>query len=259
VNDIHSSGSIGADGAREPWLRPELMAPWWEIVLVLAVMLGPFVYGSTHFALESRSSDFISHMVSNRGFLRQGALEAGLLAVFFSYLRWRGWAVADFKIRIDWKGVLIAPFLAVGAGLANVVTAVTLKVSVAWMAPHPNGLVSALLTGAPHIPGHSVEIAWVLIFALSIINAFLEELVFMGYAFHQFAARRGPLFALMCMVFLRMLLHTYKGPLDMLGIAAFSFVYGLAYCYLRRLWPLILAHAGTDLIAFAALKIFFGR
>ena len=235
------------------------MAPWWEIVLVLAVMLGPFAYSSIHFAVESNSTNFIIHLLNDRSFLRQGALEAGLMAVFFLYLRWRGWTVVDFKIGIDWKGTLVAPFLAVGAGLANAVTATVLKVSVVWMAPHPNGIVPALLAGAPNIPRHSIESAWVLIFALSIINAFLEELVFMGYAFHQFAARRGPLFALMCMVFLRMLLHTYKGPLDMLGIAAFSFVYGLAYCYLRRLWPLILAHAGTDLIAFAALKILFGR
>ena len=81
----------------------------------------------------------------------------------------------------------------------------------------------------------------------------------MGYAFNQFAARRGPLFALFAMVLLRMLLHTYKGPLDMIGISGMAFTFGLAYIYLRRLWPLILGHACIDILAFSVLKIFFGR
>lgn len=257
--DIHFTPNVDADGEPEPWLRPALMAPWWEIVLVLVVMLGPFAYSSAHYALGSKSSDFISHMLTNRGFLRLIATEAGLLALFLFYLRRRGWTPEDFKIRLDWKGTLIAPFLMIGAGLANALTSVLLKLWVVWQAPHPHGMLAAYVAQSPHIPRHSIEIGWLLIFLGSTVNAFLEELVFMGYAFNQFAARRGPLFALLSMVFLRMLLHTYKGPLEMLGIAAFSFVYGLAYCYLIRLWPLILAHAGMDILAFSALKIFFGR
>ena len=120
-------------------------------------------------------------------------------------------------------------------------------------------IVPALLAGSPHIERHSIEIFWFLIFLLSIVNAYLEELTFTGYAFQQFAAKRGPLAGLLGMVFLRMLLHTYKGPLAMLGIAAFTFVYGLSYIYLRRLWPLILGHAGTDILAFGMLKLLFGR
>jgi membrane protease YdiL (CAAX protease family) len=257
VDEPHLTENRASD--RESWLRPELMAPWWEMALVLVVMLGPFAYGSIHFALKSTSGDFLSAMLTNRSFLRQVALEAALLTLFLFYLRWRGWRVGDFKIRIDGTGTLIAPFLAVGAGLANVLTALALKVGVTWLSPHPHGMAAALLAGSPHIPRQSIEIAWSLILVGSSINAFLEELVFMGYAFNQFAARRGPLFALFCMVFLRMVLHTYKGPLDMLGIAVFSFVYGLAYQYLKRLWPLILGHAGIDIAAFALLKIFFGR
>ena len=112
----------------------------------------------------------------------------------------------------------------------------------------------------PTFPATVLRSRGLLIFGESVINAYLEELVFMGYAFNQFAAKRSPLFALLVMVFLRMLLHTYKGPVDMVGIGAFSFAYGLwPYCYLRRLWPLILGHAFTDIVAFSALKFFFGR
>ena len=222
-------------------------------------MLGPFAYSSVHFAVKGSSENFIAHMLTDRSFLWQTALEAGLLTAFFFYLRWRGWTAADFKIRISWQGTLLAPVVAIAGGFANVVTSLVLKIGVALVAPHPHGLLPALLAGSPHIAKHSIEISWLLIFLLSTINAYLEELTFMGYAFQQFAAKHGPLVALLGMVFLRMLLHTYKGPLEMLGIASFSFVYGLAYIYLGRLWPLILGHAGTDIVAFSALKLMFGR
>jgi membrane protease YdiL (CAAX protease family) len=240
-------------------LRAELVAPWWEIALVLGVMLGPFAYSAIHFALQGHIADFIDKLVNTRGLLRNTAEESGLLAVFFFYLRWRGWRPADFNIRIDAIGTFLAVPLLIAAGMANLVTSATLQVAVAAMAPHPNGIVASLIANSPKIVPHHVDISWVAILVGSSVNAYLEELVFMGYAFQQFAAKRSPLFALLAMVFLRMLLHTYKGPVGMLGIGAFSFVYGLAYLNLRRLWPLILAHNLTDIAAFTAVKLLFGR
>ena len=259
MEDVHLSETVDANFEREPWLRPALVAPWWEIALVLTVMLGPFAYSSIHYAIRANSPDYISHMLTNRAFLHLVAPESGLLALLFFYLRWRGWTTRDFRVRPGWKGTLAVPVLIVVAMGANVITAMTLKIWVVWQAPHPHGMLAAFIAQSPHIPHHSIDVGWFLIFFGSIINAFLEEIVFMGYAFNQFAARRGFVFALMCMVFLRMLLHTYKGPIEMLGIAAFSFVFGFAYRHLGRLWPLILAHACIDIGAFAALKIFFGR
>lgn len=81
----------------------------------------------------------------------------------------------------------------------------------------------------------------------------------MGYAFNQFAAKRNVASALLGMVVLRMVLHTYKGPIGVLGIAAFSFVFGFAYIKLRRLWPLVLGHILIDVAAFTAFKLLFGR
>jgi membrane protease YdiL (CAAX protease family) len=241
------------------WLRRELIAPWWEIVLVLAVMLGIPAYSSAHFAMANRSDDFIKHMLTNPSFLHQIAWEGGLLVLFFFYLHWRGWTTGDFKIGIDWRGTQIAPFLAIAAGLAGIITTLALKIGILLYAPHPHGVLATWIAQAPHTSRHSIDVAWTLILVGSTINAYFEELVFMGYAFNQLAAKRSPLFALLVMVFLRMLLHTYKGPIDMIGIAAFSFAYGLAYCYLRRLWPLILGHACTDLVVFSLFKIAFGR
>ena len=131
--------------------------------------------------------------------------------------------------------------LAVTAAVINATVALVIKVGVAVAAPHPHGLAPALLADSPHLRPHSIDVTWAVIFIASIVNAYMEELVFMGYAFNQFAARRGVLAALFGVALLRMLLHTYKGPAEMLGLAAFSFVFGIAYWQLRRLWPLICA------------------
>jgi membrane protease YdiL (CAAX protease family) len=241
------------------WLRPELVAPWWEIVLVLCVMLGPFACSALNMAMKGQVVDFLDKIINTRGLARNTAVESGLLAVFLFYLRWRGWRPADFKIRIDWVGTLIAVPLACVGAFANIFTSAIVQVAIAALAPHPHGLIAAIIAGSPKIIPHHIELAWLAIFVGSTVNAYLEELVFMGYAFHQFAAKRNVLFALLIMVFLRMLLHTYKGPAGMLGIGAFSFVYGLTYLKTRRLWPLILGHNLTDIAVFTMVKLVFGR
>jgi membrane protease YdiL (CAAX protease family) len=242
-----------------PWLRPELVAPWWEIMLVLTVMLGPFIYSSTRYAVTPHASNYISLMLTNHKFLGLIADESLLLAVMFGYLRWRGWKPADFRIRAGWKGTVVASPIAFCAYMANTVTVALLLVVIIAFSPHPHGWQESLRAQSPRILPHSIDVSWFFIYTGSIVNAFLEELVFMGYGFNQFAARRGPLFALMVMVLLRMLLHTYQGPVHMLGIAAFSIVFGLFYWYLRKLWPLILAHALIDIATFSLVKIIFGR
>ena len=243
----------------EGWLRTELVAPWWEITLVLCVMLGPFAWSAIRFAFKGQNVDFFNEMINTHGLTRNIAVEGGLLAVFLFYLHWRGWRPADFKIRIDLVGTLLAVPVAVTATLANFVTSLVVLVTIAELSPHPHGLLAAMLALLPRMHPHHVDLSWLAIFFGSTINAYLEELVFMGYAFHQFAAKRDAFFALVVMVFLRMLLHAYKGPIGMLGIGAFSLVYGLSYMSARRLWPLILGHNLTDLVVFCAVKLTLGR
>ncbi len=245
--------------ATADWLRPELIAPWWEIVLVLCVMLGPFAYSAVKHALDGADLTLIEKFINTRRLTQNTALEAGMLAAFFFYLRWRGWRPADFKIRIDLPGTLLAVPLEITASLANLGAIAILTFVVLELAPHPQGLFASYIASAPKVHPHHIDLSWTVLIVGSIVNAYLEELTFMGYAFHQFAAKRNPLFALLVMVFLRMLLHTYKGPVGMLGIGAFSFVYGLTYMKVRRLWPLILAHILTDAMAFAAFKLLFSR
>ena len=94
--------------------------------------------------------------------------------------------------------------------------------------------------------------------AAMIFNAFFEELTCMGYAFTQFAAKRGPLFALFLTVILRMSCHSYQGPVHMLGIGVVFLLAGLVYWRTRNLWPLVIAHALIDIFSSALVKILHG-
>jgi membrane protease YdiL (CAAX protease family) len=246
------------DNEKRPWLRQQLVARWWEITLMLAVMLGPYAFSAIRMGLRGRDFNILDAF-NTLGITHNIAIEAGMLAAMLFYLRWRGWKPADFSIRIDPIGTALAVPLQIVASIANLATAFAVLIFIVVMAPQPHGFLAAVYAAVPQMKPHHIEIAWTAIVIGSIVNGYLEELVFMGYGFNQFAAKRGPLFAVLVMVFLRMLLHTYKGPVGMLGIGAFSFVYGFAYITTRRLWPLILAHIVTDIIAFAAVKLTFGH
>ncbi len=221
-------------------------------------MLGPYAWSALRIAFHGQGLDFVDKMLNTHGLTRSIAIESGMLAVFFIYLRWRGWRPADFNIRIDTFGTLMTLPVEIASVVANLMTCLVVALAVLLLAPHPHGLLASFVATSPKLHVGHFEMAWPAIFIGSIVNAYLEELTFMGYAFHQFAAKRNVLFAVLVMVFLRMLLHTYKGPVGMLGIGAFSIVYGVAYVKLRRLWPLILGHILTDLFAFIAFKELYG-
>ena len=93
----------------------------------------------------------------------------------------------------------------------------------------------------------------------SILNAYFEELVFMGYAFNQFAAKRGPAIALGAVLALRIAVHAYQGFAHAAGIGAVFLIFGLWYWTTRRLGSLIVAHALIDIGSLGLLKaVHFG-
>jgi membrane protease YdiL (CAAX protease family) len=99
------------------------------------------------------------------------------------------------------------------------------------------------------------HLSWGVMVAAMVLNAFLEEIVCTSYAFNQFAAKRGPLFALLLVVLLRMACHTYQGPVHMLGIGAVFFVFGAWYGWRRNVWTIVFAHALIDLASMSFLKL----
>jgi membrane protease YdiL (CAAX protease family) len=244
--------------AREPWLRPELIASWKEIALVLAVTIGPFAIRSAWAAGHGSSSTYINMLLTDSRLLTGVAVESAILALLFAFLYWRGWTPSDFQVRPGWWGNAQAVCLLMAVTLANIVTVIGLLVLIFSLQTRFAQFLPFLVANSPHLKTPSVDVSWGVLIVTMVLNAFYEELTCIGYAFNQFAAKRGPLFALLLTVLLRMSCHSYQGPVHMLGIGTVFLFFGLLYWHLRNLWPLILAHALLDLSSTGIVKLIFG-
>jgi membrane protease YdiL (CAAX protease family) len=100
-----------------------------------------------------------------------------------------------------------------------------------------------------------VDPSWIVLIFSNIVNGCFEELTVMGYAFNQFAAKRGPLFALVSTTFLRLLYHTWKQPAYLLETGIAFLIFGVFYWRTRKLWPLILAHVSFDILWEPVVKL----
>jgi uncharacterized protein len=221
------------------WLRPELVASYWEIGAVLFLTIGYFAYGSAQLGLYRASGHRVDLRESNYGGIHLTAVQSATLTLFLLFLCWRGWTPSDFKIQVGWWSTAqTLPLLIVDL----VVTITGVFLIYRWRFYHFTHVSSGTLLH-PHV----THLNWVVLISHQVINATFEEVVCMCYTFNQFAAKRGPLVALVLMLLLRISYHTWKTPAYLcLTVVGFS-IYGLWYWKFRNVWPLILAHAGIDL------------
>jgi hypothetical protein len=82
---------------RSVWLRPELIASWRQITLVILFCIGPFAGAAAWMALRGSSQKYVQILLSDSQLLLNGAIESGLLSVFLYFLHRRGWRTADSR------------------------------------------------------------------------------------------------------------------------------------------------------------------
>ncbi len=250
---------------KQPWLRPELVASWREIAAVIVVLVAPFALPSSQAAWHTLSRRrLVSSFMSDRGMLDNAAFEASLLGVLLVYLQWRGWKRADLRISPSlWgsvQGILLAPIqwiasLAAYLGVGLIFYCFLGKATFMEFAISPRSI--------SHTPVHH---SWIIYLCTGgVLNAFFEEITFLSYAFNQLAMKRGPRFAMVMTLLLRMSCHTYHGPIYIWGTMATFMVATFWYWRTRNVWPIIVGHAlfdiGLDLNIFSWRLLFhlFGR
>jgi hypothetical protein len=249
------------------WLRPELVASWREIAAVLIVLVAPFALSSTQAAWHILSERrLLSLFVSEREMLDNFVLEASLLGVLLIYLHWRGWRTVDLSIRPSlWssvQGILLAPIQWFAF------TAALFGVALIFVVFQAIGVFQAsalfrLFVSYPHAGSHApTHLSWAIFLWTDVLNAFLEEITYLSYAFNQLAIKRGPRFAMGITLLLRVSCHTYHGPIFVWGNAAEFIVATLWYWRTRNVWPIIVGHAlldiGIDLNLFSSmLRVLF--
>ena len=91
------------------------------------------------------------------------------------------------------------------------------------------------------------------LFIALIAISFAEELIFRGYLIPRFERLlRSTLIAVLVTTAMFASYHVYEGVVAVIGTAAIGFVYAIAFCLLRRLWPLCVAHALANIMLFLA-------
>ena len=237
-------------------LRPELVGSWGEICGVLLVLLGPFIVMSTLASAHTVHANYMQVFLSDRALLLNMAAEAAILGLGLIYFRWRGWTVADLRIRPGFvssvEGVIITPLTVV----TNAFTVFSLFALV-FLAQtrYPTFIQFVLANNVSLKSVHVGGVSWVVLIPAMILNAFLEEIICTSYMFRQFQAKGGVPFALALTVLLRMACHTYQGPVHALGIGTVFLIYGLWYWQRRNVWTLIFAHALLDIGMISIVKL----
>ncbi len=87
---------------------------------------------------------------------------------------------------------------------------------------------------------------------LTLINPVFEELLWLGYFVQRLQPRYGWRVAALVSVVLRFAVHTYQGPLAVIGILPIAVVLTWYYVATRRLWPVVVAHVCLDAIPLVA-------
>ena len=243
---------------KDPWLRSELIAPWWKIINIVAVMLGAGIILGAFYSTRHESGAFYQRF-SDYFFIKNAAFESCFLAMFLVFLRQRGWKPADFRIRIGWwTGLSGIGLFLLTTFCVYVVNHTTLTLARDLETTTLGRWVALFVPTHPDITPGSIPLHWVTIIGFTLLNAFYEELVYMGYVFNQWAAKYGAEKALFFTAFIRLIVHTYQGTEHILPIGLWSLLFGVWYYYQRKLWPLILAHFLIDLLSLGLFKMIFG-
>ena len=96
--------------------------------------------------------------------------------------------------------------------------------------------------------------------AMSFANAWAEEIIVVGFLLTRLRQLRvNPAVAIIASSLLRGTYHLYQGFGAGLGNVAMGLVFGYAWRRTGRLWPLIIAHALIDAVAFVGYALLAGH
>jgi membrane protease YdiL (CAAX protease family) len=224
-----------------PSPRPRFAAL--EFCLVIGLCFGTMILGSFVSLASSlhATAPRIPSAVEDRFWLAGIIVFELVAAIPVTLLLWqRGWRRAEFP----WRMGPVATLQGIGLAVTSVAV-MGLAVALASEAVGDNGVFEALFQGTmPALP---------MIAAVSVVNGAFEEIFVLGYII-RFFERRG--FAgwqnvgVATSTLIRLLYHTYQGPVFATGIALMGVGYALLYLRLRNLWVFAWAHMLLDFFAF---------
>lgn len=179
----------------------------------------------------------------NPGLVNTLVFELLQSAFLLWFLKIRGWTLEKFGLFITWRGTGIGWLLLLATYLLSMGT---------------EFLAQQVLPGPMHAaiqqyPAPGPNLSMQLVFLVSTVNGFFEELFVAGYIITALRQTRAMWTAINVSTVVRLLYHLYQGPLAVLIIVPMGLLYGYVYARTRQLWPLMFAHVLIDLIGLSQI------
>ncbi len=209
-----------------------------EAAVVAALCFGLFSLWS----IQAVMAGFPAAQYSNDGVLQMMALEGVLAGVALLFLRVRGFDVASLLPRPTWWDTLLGALTYLAAWALETVGMSLYESVVPPTATRD--VVAFSFTG----------LTVVTLVAFSIVNGLFEEVFLLG-VLTRGLRQWGLALAIGLPLLLRLLYHTYQGPLGAIGVVAFGLTVTLVYVRTGRLWPSVYAHILADLIPMAVWTV----
>jgi membrane protease YdiL (CAAX protease family) len=210
------------------------LPPAAEFVIVITICFGYFILASLLSTLGP-VAETTATLYDDSSLIGLLFIEARLFGPAALFLFLRGWRPADFRFGVTLKSS--------GEGIALfVVTYLLFLVIYNWLAALA-GCKELFASGSsPYQPSLLV------VLLVSIVNPVFEEVFVAAYVIKALEGRYGAAFAVGVSVLIRLLYHTYQGPMAVAFIFPMGVLFAVAYWRRRALWPLILAHGLFDFI-----------
>ena len=202
-----------------------------EAVAIVAICFGYFIVAST----EAVVNDFPDFGFSDGDLLWIASYEVIAAIVALSVLQMRGYAIAT---------LYPTPTLS-GAATGVVVLVASVIAAQGLLLPFDRSfseqpIARAITIGSPSLMS---------IVASAIVNGAFEEVFLLGFLLRGLR-RYGIAIALGSSVLVRVLYHSYQGPLGAVFILGFGLVLSLYYLKSGQLFPVVFAHVLADIIPF---------
>jgi membrane protease YdiL (CAAX protease family) len=201
---------------------------WLEAVLVLGIAFGDSILlGLVSSAAPTIYDDRMVALV---------VIELLKLAVILPFLHLRGWRLRSLVPRMSAKGAAVGLALCLAAFILHGVLRVALQ--------HLAGVSPIAAAEKPRF-----EVSHLIVLLVVLVNPIFEELLSAGYLINTLE-KYGGVVAVSAGTLLRISYHLYLGWISALAMMlAIGFLFGAYYWRRRDLWPLIVAHAASDLSA----------
>lgn len=199
-----------------------------DAFIVSTICFGLFIAASTQAMLGGYPDAEFSDASNVYGIVTEVILAVCALL----YLRARRFDLRPLYPRPDWTGALQ------GAGIYVVAVALALLTTGPFVADDGS---------APMVAFSFEGVSLTSTVAFAIVNGTFEEVFLLGVLVRGLKGH-GMLFAAGFSLLMRLLYHTYQGPVGAVSVLAFGLVLTVFYLRTGRLWSVVFAHILGDIV-----------